>query len=232
MSFKLFVMLQTQIASLVSHSSRVVPPFYFAFADFIRSLEDLKGEELLQLMQTFLSKDVAACQKGFERIANDAKASLADKKLLEEENRKLRDENERLKNQSHQLSEQVKTLTDQRTKQQIAIDALKKELEKSLECYEECRTELKDMVTQYDAQHVQIKANNNLIAELKWLKGELKDTLEKNETYCHQWGRIWRLPIVEPWRALGPRLRCSKLQTTSRASSSGYIASLNSWRTR
>jgi peptidoglycan hydrolase CwlO-like protein len=115
-------------------------------------LEDLKGEELLQLMQTFLSKGVAACQKGFERIASDVKASLADKKLLEEENRKLRDENERLKNQSRQLNEQVKTLTDQRTKQQTAIDALKKELDKSLECYEECRTKLKDMVTQYDAQ--------------------------------------------------------------------------------
>jgi predicted nucleic acid-binding Zn-ribbon protein len=153
MSFELFAMLQTQIVSLVfSYSSRIVPPFYFAFADFIRSLEDLKGEELLQLMQTFLSKGVAACQKGFERIASDAKALLADKKLLEEENRKLRDENERLKNQSRQLNEQVKTLTDQRTKQQTAIDALKKELDKSLECYEECRTKLKDMVTQYDAQ--------------------------------------------------------------------------------
>jgi hypothetical protein len=57
---------------------------------------------------------------------------------------------------------------------------LKKELEKSLECYEECRAELKDMVTQYDTQQVQIEANNNLIAELKRLKGELEDTLEKN----------------------------------------------------
>jgi hypothetical protein len=65
---------------------------------------------------------------------------------------------------------------------------LKQELEKSLQCYEECRTELKDMVTQYDAQQVQIEANNNLIADLKRLKGELEDTLEKNETYCHQWG--------------------------------------------
>jgi hypothetical protein len=44
------------------------------------------------------------------------------------------------------------------------------------------------MVTQYDAQQVQIEANNNLIVELKQLKGELEDTLEKNETYCHQWG--------------------------------------------
>jgi cell division protein FtsB len=96
-----------------------VPPLYFAFADFIQSLEDLKGEELMQLMQTFLSKGVTACQKGFEHITGDAKASLADKKLLEKENHRLRDENERLKNQSRQLSEKVKTLTDQRTKQQI-----------------------------------------------------------------------------------------------------------------
>jgi hypothetical protein len=58
-------------------------------------LESLKGEELLQLMQSFLSKGVAACQKGFERIASQEKASLKDKILLEEENRKLCDENER-----------------------------------------------------------------------------------------------------------------------------------------
>jgi hypothetical protein len=31
------------------------------------------------------------------------------------------------------------------------MNALKKELELSLKCYEECRGELKDMVTQYDA---------------------------------------------------------------------------------
>jgi cell shape-determining protein MreC len=80
-------------------------------------LEDLKGEELLQLMQTFLSKGVAACQKGFERIANDVKASFVDKKLLEEENRKLREENEKLKSQSRELGGQVKTLTDREVKQ-------------------------------------------------------------------------------------------------------------------
>jgi hypothetical protein len=44
------------------------------------------------------------------------------------------------------------------------------------------------MVTQYDAQEVQIQANANLIAELKRFKGEVEDTLEKNEAYCHQWG--------------------------------------------
>jgi alanyl-tRNA synthetase len=115
-------------------------------------LESLKGEELLWLMESFLLKGVAACQKGFERIASDAKAALEDKKLLEEENCKLRDENEKLKDQSRQLSDRVKTLTDQSTKQQSAIDALKQELQKSLQCYEECCTELKDMVTQYDVQ--------------------------------------------------------------------------------
>jgi chaperonin cofactor prefoldin len=57
----------------------------------------------------------------------------------------LWEENERLKNQSRHLK-------DQSAKQQTAIDALKKELKKSLQCYEECRAELKDMVTQYNAQ--------------------------------------------------------------------------------
>jgi hypothetical protein len=44
------------------------------------------------------------------------------------------------------------------------------------------------MVTQYDAQKILLEANANLIAELKRVKGELEDTLEKNEAYCHQWG--------------------------------------------
>jgi peptidoglycan hydrolase CwlO-like protein len=162
-----------------------MPPHYFVFVDFVQSLESLKGEKLLQLIQSFLSKGVTAYQKGFERIASDAKASLEDKKLMEEENRKLHDENEKLKDQSHQLSDQANTLTDQSAKQQSAIDALKQELEKSIQCYEECHTELKDMVTQYDVQQVQIEANNNLIAELKRLKDELEDTLKKNETYYH-----------------------------------------------
>jgi predicted RNase H-like nuclease (RuvC/YqgF family) len=85
----------------------------------------------------------------------------------------LREKNERLKNQSRQLK-------DQSAKQKTTIDALKRELEKSLQYYEKCRTELKDMVTQYDAQQIQIQADANLIAELKMLKGELEDTLEKN----------------------------------------------------
>jgi hypothetical protein len=35
---------------------------------------------------------------------------------------------------------------------------------------------------------IQIQALNNLVTELKKVKDELEDTLEKNETYCHQWG--------------------------------------------
>jgi hypothetical protein len=99
--------------------------------------------------------------------------------MLEEENRRLKDENERLKRDA---SEQA----NHRAKQQEALDALKRELELSVKCYEECRQELKDMVVQYDAQNILLEANANLIAELKKVKGELEDTLEKNEAYCHQ----------------------------------------------
>jgi peptidoglycan hydrolase CwlO-like protein len=116
------------------------------------------------MMQSFLLKGVVACQKGFEGVTNEGKAYLEETKLLEEENHKLREENEKLKCQSCQLSTQVQSLTDQSTKQQAAIDALKRGLEKSLLCYEECRIELKDMGTQYDAQEIQIQADNSLIA--------------------------------------------------------------------
>jgi preprotein translocase subunit SecA len=112
------------------------------------------------MMQSFLLNGIAACQKGFKRVANEEKASLEEKKLLENENRRLQEENEKLKEQSRQLK-------DQSTKQQTAIDALKQELGKSLQCYEECRTELKDMVTYYNAQQIQLEANVNLITELK-----------------------------------------------------------------
>jgi chromosome segregation ATPase len=135
----------------------------------------------MKTVHAYLSKGVVACQKGFERAAAEAKTSLEKQKLLEDENRRMKEENEKLKQESHLLA-------DQRAKQQDAIDALKKELELSLKCYEECRTELKDMVTQYDAQNILLEAKANLIAELKKVKGELEDTLEKNEAYCHQWG--------------------------------------------
>jgi cell shape-determining protein MreC len=60
-------------------------------------LEGLSAEELMKMMLSFLSKGVAACQKGFEKVADEAKASLEERKLLENENRRLREENEKLK---------------------------------------------------------------------------------------------------------------------------------------
>jgi sensor histidine kinase YesM len=83
----------------------------FVLADFLQSLESLNGDELLRMMQSFLSKGIAAGQKGFERVANEAKISHEEKNLLEEENRKLHEENEKLKNQTRQLVRQVQTLT-------------------------------------------------------------------------------------------------------------------------
>jgi chromosome segregation ATPase len=144
-------------------------------------LEGLSAEELVKTMRSFLSKGVAACQRGFKKVAEEAKTSLEERKHLEDENQRLREENEKLKQQSRHLADQI-------SKQRDAMDALKKELESSLICYEECRTELKYMVTQYDAQQVLLEANANLIAKLKKVKGEFEDTLEKKEAYCHQWG--------------------------------------------
>jgi chromosome segregation ATPase len=170
------------------------------------------------MMQSFLSKGIAACQKGFERVANEAKASLEEKKLLADENRKLREENERLQNQSRQLNEQVQSLTEQSMKQQTAIDALKQELERSLQGYEECRTELKDMVTQYDAQEVQIQANANLIAELKRFKGEVED---KMKPIAINGGHIWPRPTVTSSSASVPKPKSLRLQIKLGVSSNG-----------
>jgi hypothetical protein len=135
----------------------------------------------MKIVHVYLSRGIVNCQKGFERAATEVRTSLDKQKFLEDENRRLREENEKLKRESRQQA-------DQRAKQQEALNALKKELELSLKCYEECRQELKDMVTQYDAQNILLKANADLIAESKKVKGELEDTLEKNEAYCHQWG--------------------------------------------
>jgi hypothetical protein len=49
-------------------------------------LEGLTVEELMKMMRSFLSKGVAACQKGFEKAAEETKASLEERKLLENEN--------------------------------------------------------------------------------------------------------------------------------------------------
>jgi hypothetical protein len=134
----------------------------------------------MKIVRAYLSRGIVACQKGFERATAESKTSLEKQKLLEDKNRRLKEENEKLKQES-------RLQADQRAKQQEAMDALK-ELELSVQCYEGCRAELKDMVTQYDAQNILLEANANLIAELKKVKGELEDTLEKNEAYCHQWG--------------------------------------------
>jgi chromosome segregation ATPase len=188
------------------------------FADFERSLEGLNADDLMKTVRAYLSKGVVACQKGFERAAAEAKTSLEKQKLLEDENRRLREENEKLKQESRQLA-------DQRTKQQDAVDALKKELELSLKCYEERRTKLKDMVTQYDAQNILLEANANLIVELKKVKGELEDTLEKNEAYCHQWGAYLATAYRHALEGFGAKPRTLKLLTISRALWSGCTAS-------
>jgi hypothetical protein len=151
------------------------------FADFERTLEDLGADDLMKIVRAYLSRGIVACQKGFEKATSEAKASLDKQKLLEDENRCLKEENEKLKRDAC-------VQANHRVKQQEALDALKKELELSVKCYEECRQELKDMVVQYDAQNILLEANTNLITELKKVKGELEDTLEKNEAYCHQWG--------------------------------------------
>jgi uncharacterized protein YlxW (UPF0749 family) len=119
---------------------------FFTFR-FRSILGKLKHGRIDKNDAVLFSKGVAACQKGFEKAAEETRSSLEERKLLEDENRRLREENEKLKQQSRQLA-------DQSSKQQTAIDALKKELESCLKCYEECRIELKDMVTQYHAQQV------------------------------------------------------------------------------
>jgi hypothetical protein len=56
---------------------------YFALSDFDQSLENLGAEELMKVMWSFLSKGVAACQKGFEKVVEETRSSLEEKKLLE-----------------------------------------------------------------------------------------------------------------------------------------------------
>jgi DNA-directed RNA polymerase subunit L len=116
---------------------------------------------------------------------------------------------------------------DQSSKQQTAIDALKRELETSLKCYKECRTELKYMVTQYDAQQVLLEANANLITELKKVKGELEETLENNEAYCHQWGAYLATTYRLPLRDLVLKPRILRLLTISQALWNGCTTNLS-----
>jgi hypothetical protein len=113
-------------------------------ADFERTLEDLSTDDLMKIVRAYLSRGIVACQKGFEKAASEAKASVDKQKMLEDENRHLKEENERLRRDADDRA-------NQRAKQQEALDALKRELKLSVKCYEECRQELKDMVVQYDA---------------------------------------------------------------------------------
>jgi chromosome segregation ATPase len=159
--------------------------FFFVDTYFLNSLENLDGKQLLDIMQSFLSKGIVAGRKGYEKITAD---SRADNLRLLEENRKLREENERLKEESKHLTGQVQDLLGQCSKQKTAMDALKRELEKGLQCYEQCRAELRDTVDQLDASQVQITTRDALIDELKKTKAESEKTLEDNESYCHQWG--------------------------------------------
>lgn len=133
----------------------------------------------------FFLKGWPPAAKGMKDL--QAKCSRDERLCLEEEG-KLREENEKLKNDSKQLPGQVQNLTEQCSKQQTVMDALKWELEKSLQCYEECRTELHATVVQNDTHLVQIQTHYALIEELKKVTAELENTLEKNESCCHQWG--------------------------------------------
>jgi hypothetical protein len=76
------------------------------------------------------------------------------------------------------------------------MNALKKELELSLKCYEEYRAELKDMVTQYDAQNILLEANANLIAELKKGRASLKILWKRTKHIAINGVHIWRPSIV------------------------------------
>jgi hypothetical protein len=48
-------------------------------ADFLNSLEGVEGNQLLRMMQSFLSKGIAADRKGFVQIANGIKNSNDEK---------------------------------------------------------------------------------------------------------------------------------------------------------
>jgi hypothetical protein len=51
----------------------------------------------MKVVRAYLSRGIVACQKGFEKAASEAKASVDKQKMLEDENRRLKEENERLR---------------------------------------------------------------------------------------------------------------------------------------
>jgi Sec-independent protein translocase protein TatA len=83
-------------------------------ADFERTLEDLSADDLMKTMRAYLSRGIVACQKGFEKAASEAKASVDKQKMLEDENRRLKEENERLRRDASERA-------NQHAKQQEAI---------------------------------------------------------------------------------------------------------------
>jgi hypothetical protein len=86
---------------------------------------------------------------------------------------------------------------------------------------------IEDMVTQYNAQQVLLEANAKLIAELKRVKGELEDTLEKNEAYCHQWGAYLATAYRRVLESFCAEAQDFKSSTVSQALWNGCITSLN-----
>jgi hypothetical protein len=51
----------------------------FVIADFLQTLENLNVNQLLQMMQSFLSKGITAGQKGFEQMAHEVKVFREEK---------------------------------------------------------------------------------------------------------------------------------------------------------
>jgi peptidoglycan hydrolase CwlO-like protein len=100
---------------------------------------------------------------------------------LSEENQRLREENERLRGESKRLAGQVQYLSGQCSKQKTAIDALKRELEKGLQCYADAGRSFAIRLINWTQVKVQITTPDALIDELKKNKSELEKTPEDNE---------------------------------------------------
>jgi hypothetical protein len=60
----------------------------------------------MKIVHAYLSRDIVACQKGFERAAAEARTSLDKQRFLEDENQHLKEENERLRQESRLQADQ------------------------------------------------------------------------------------------------------------------------------
>jgi hypothetical protein len=56
-----------------------------------------------------------------------------------------------------------------------------------------------------------LEDNANLTAELKKVKGELEDTLEKNDAYCHQWGAYLAIEYRRALESFGAKAQDFKI---------------------